>query len=373
MGKATGSYHGQTVSDTDPSHYCGVCPPCLSIDIEKHTNGEDADSPIGPKVLVGDTVTWTYIVTNPGDVALTNIAVTDNKGVTPVYQSGDTNGDAALDVDETWIYQATGTATAGQYENLGEVTGWYLDQSVSDSDLSHYCGIGCVELVIDIEKHTNGEDADTAPGPTVLVGDTVTWTYIITNNNNIITLTNIEVTDDILGPIGTIDSLDPGESATLTHTGIVTAGQYVNIGTATAEFLGQTITDTDASHHSGVYPTSDSTESTNGDGGQGEDQNGGTDQSGSDGQDGNAESQGDSSDQDGGNTNPQEGTDDQNGDMESGDGSDEGDSMTVGPGESDDDSGGLTAWGLAGAILAGIIAFVLTIAFGVFLRRRPTN
>jgi len=39
-----------------------------SIDIEKATNGEDADNPTGPLIPVGDTVTWTYVVTNTGNV-----------------------------------------------------------------------------------------------------------------------------------------------------------------------------------------------------------------------------------------------------------------------------------------------------------------
>ena len=52
-----------------------------AIDIEKATNGEDADSPTGPIIAVGGTVTWTYVVTNTGNVALTNVTVSDDQGV----------------------------------------------------------------------------------------------------------------------------------------------------------------------------------------------------------------------------------------------------------------------------------------------------
>ncbi len=138
-----------TVTDTDPSHYFGYE---VDVDIEKATNGEDADSPTGPTVAVGSDVTWTYVVTNPGDVPLLNVAVTDDQGVAPVLQGGDTNGDNKLDPGEAWTYEATGTATLGQYQNNATVTGlsdYELDIEVSDTDPSHYLG---VEAAIQIDK-----------------------------------------------------------------------------------------------------------------------------------------------------------------------------------------------------------------------------
>ena len=56
---------GTAVTDDDPSHYFGVV---SGIDIEKFTNGVDADDPAGAEIPVGDPVTWTYVVTNPGNV-----------------------------------------------------------------------------------------------------------------------------------------------------------------------------------------------------------------------------------------------------------------------------------------------------------------
>ncbi len=49
------------------------------IDIEKATNGDDADTETGPSITVDDTVTWTYVVTNTGDFPLSNIVVTDDR------------------------------------------------------------------------------------------------------------------------------------------------------------------------------------------------------------------------------------------------------------------------------------------------------
>ena len=55
--------------------------PAPSIEIEKSTNGDDADTAPGPFIPVGDPVPWTYAVTNTGNDTLTSIVVSDNRGV----------------------------------------------------------------------------------------------------------------------------------------------------------------------------------------------------------------------------------------------------------------------------------------------------
>ena len=250
IGTVVGHYGAVQVTDSDPSHYLGLGP---GIDIEKHTNGQDADVPTGPSIPVGGTVNWTYYVTNTGDVALTGIVVTDDHiGVTPVYVSGD-DGDGVLNVTEIWTYQATGVAVAGQYANTGTVVGYYGVTQVTDSDPSHYLGLGSG---IDIEKHTNGVDADTAPGPYISINSTVTWTYIVTNTGSL-NLTGIVVTDDHLGVTPVYLSgddgdgvLNPGEIWTYQASGIAQAGQYANVGTVTGTPpVGSNVSDSDPSHY----------------------------------------------------------------------------------------------------------------------------
>ena len=88
---------------------------------------------------------------------------------------------------------------------------------------------------VDIEKFTNGQNADTAPGPSVIVGSTVSWTYVVSNSGSR-PLTNIVVTDDqsvtVTCPATTLDA---GLSFTCTASGIAQLGQYANIGTVMAE------------------------------------------------------------------------------------------------------------------------------------------
>ena len=108
---------------------------------------------------------------------------------------------------------------------------------------------------VDIEKFTNGDDADSAPGPTVEVGDPVTWTYVVTNQGTI-ALTGITVVDDkgvsVSCPATTLTA---GQSMTCTGAGVATLGQYRNVGTVTATSTAGSVTDTDASHYLGIVPT----------------------------------------------------------------------------------------------------------------------
>jgi probable HAF family extracellular repeat protein len=105
-----------------------------AINLEKHTNGYDADQPTGPSITVGDPVLWEYFVTNTGNVALSDVAVTDDQGVVVTCPK------TTLAIGETMTCTGSGTATAGQYYNLGLATGTYTGQTVQDTDPSHYVG-----------------------------------------------------------------------------------------------------------------------------------------------------------------------------------------------------------------------------------------
>jgi uncharacterized repeat protein (TIGR01451 family) len=60
----------------------------------------------------GGLVTYTYSVTNPGTVPLSNVSVTDNKCATVTAASGDVNGDNILETGETWTYSCSMTLKA---------------------------------------------------------------------------------------------------------------------------------------------------------------------------------------------------------------------------------------------------------------------
>jgi uncharacterized repeat protein (TIGR01451 family) len=245
---------GPPVNDSDPSHYLGVTP---SIDIEKTTNGVDADTPTGPVIEVGQAVTWEYLVTNTGETVLTNIQVTDDQGVT-VTCPGDT-----LAAGASMTCSASGTAAPGQYANIGSVAGKPpVGPTVEDSDPSHYLG---VTPSIDIEKLTNGSDADTPTGPAIEVGQSVLWEYIVTNTGET-SLSNIQVTDDQGVAVSCPgDTLAAGASMTCTASGTAASGQYANIGSVAGKPpVSPPVEDSDPSHYIGVTPSIDIEKTTNG-------------------------------------------------------------------------------------------------------------
>ncbi len=127
-------------------------------------------------------MTFDFLVTNTGNIDLTNILVTDD-----VY--GEIGTIISLAPNTSQTLTVIRTAQADQHVNVATAT---AAEGVSDSDPGNYFG---VQAGLDIEKLTNGEDADNGPGPYINTGNAVFWTYHVTNTGNV-TLTDVIVTDD---------------------------------------------------------------------------------------------------------------------------------------------------------------------------------
>ena len=106
---------------------------------------------------------------------------------------------------------------------------------------------------VKIEKSTNGEDADNAPGPSLLVGSAVTWRYVVTNTGTI-DLAGIVVVDDrgVVVNCNGQTTLPTGQAMTCTGAGFATLGQYANVGKVTATSASGSVDDSDSSHYLGV-------------------------------------------------------------------------------------------------------------------------
>ena len=253
VGTASGT-NGSIATATDPACYrVPVVTPRVEIAIVKLVNGVDANSPAAAPVLTpGAPLTFTYVVTNPGNVPLSNVVVVDNNGTqgdgaddfSPTFAGGDTNANGLLDPGETWTYSASGTVGLVQYCNVGTVSGTN-GTTVSASDPACYR----VPQVVDIAivKLVNGQDANTpAGGPVLTPGSAVTWTYVVTNRGTV-PLSSVTVSDDNGTPGNTADDFSPvfvggdtnnnglldiGETWTYTATGTVGTTDYCNVGTA---------------------------------------------------------------------------------------------------------------------------------------------
>jgi len=255
-GGATWEYSEESPDDHRTVFHLVDANPEVAIDVS--TNGDDADSPTGPYVEFDDTVTWTYVVTNPGDLALSSVSVSDDQGATPVFQSGDDNGDGILDTTETWIYTASGMAVAGQYSNTGSASADSpFGETVTASDPSHYFG-SAPGIMIDVM--TNGPGESPSDGPYIDSGDSVTWTYTVTNTGNV-TLTGVSVTDSETGAVSGCDAtIAPGDSSSCTETGTADVSPvdtpYTNTGTATGTPpVGTDVSHEDSSSYFGSNPS----------------------------------------------------------------------------------------------------------------------
>jgi uncharacterized repeat protein (TIGR01451 family) len=254
-GTVTGTDAANTpVSDDDPANYFGVN---SGINVVKKVNGDDANSPTGPVVSVGDSLSFTYEVTNTGNSEISNVSVTDNVLGAITSFTGDDDSDGKLDTNETWLYTQSATATAGQVTNTGTVTGTdAANTPVSDDDPANYFG---VNSGINVVKKVNGDDANSPTGPVVSVGDSLSFTYEVTNTGNS-EISNVSVTDNVLGAItsftGDDDSdgkLDTNETWLYTQSATATAGQVTNTGTVTGTDAANTpVSDDDPANYFGV-------------------------------------------------------------------------------------------------------------------------
>jgi LPXTG-motif cell wall-anchored protein len=173
-----------TTTTVPPTTTTTTVPPTRGIVIEKSTNGVDADSAPGPSITVGDTVTWTYVVANTGQVDLTGVVVTDD-----VLGDVCTVGDLAIGESKTC--ELTGTAAVGQYANVGTVEDNNGEEpSVTDSDPSHYFGqdilaSATIGDTVWSDENANGIQDNSEKG---IAGATVRLT--LPNSTTIDTITN---------------------------------------------------------------------------------------------------------------------------------------------------------------------------------------
>lgn len=88
-GKVTLGATGQTVAFTNQRLVSAVA-------IDK--------SPSVNEVVLGQTVTYTFLVTNPGQTPLSSVVVTDNRCSPVTFADGDANANGTLEPGETWRY-----------------------------------------------------------------------------------------------------------------------------------------------------------------------------------------------------------------------------------------------------------------------------
>jgi uncharacterized repeat protein (TIGR01451 family) len=186
----------------------------------------------------GQTITYTYVITNTGNVTLNPVSLSDNK-LGPITTCP-TGPPGSLAPGGTITCTATHVTTqadvdAGGITNIATVTGQpptgppETDTSTVNVPAQTAPGIGVVKSA--------------APTTFDAAGQTITYTYVITNTGNV-TLNPVTLSDNKLGPITSctpaLGSLAPGRTTTCTATHLTTqadvdAGGITNTATATGQ------------------------------------------------------------------------------------------------------------------------------------------
>jgi PKD repeat protein len=243
-----------------------------SVTVEKWTSwtnsrGAPYEEPAIP-IPVGMVLYWDYYVKNTGGVPIERVRLSDDRegNLTGQLAGGDENVNNVLDPGEEWLFWLEGTATEGYYENTATVAGLTPEGvEVSASAKSHYYGVR-TEGAIDLELHTNGEDADEPAGPEIPVGDEVIWTLFLTDNAPYpiagcyqFDLWAGDTRDDISdedytgGDTNGNGIIDPGETFVYEKRGTAVEGQQTVHADAQLWLPGKIwVVDSDASHYVGV-------------------------------------------------------------------------------------------------------------------------
>ena len=185
-----------------------------NLKVEKTANPKEG-------VKSGNTVHYTVVVTNTGNVTIHDIQLTD----TLVEQN-----EAAFSLTpggtKTFTYTYTATQAdvdAGRIDNTAAAAGLDpQDQEVSASD---------DETVTTLRQPGISVTKTASPKTGYKLGDTVTYTIVVTNTGNL-TLHDIVVADDLTGTKWTEITLAPGASTSLTDTYVIKASDVADAGSA---------------------------------------------------------------------------------------------------------------------------------------------
>jgi hypothetical protein len=171
------------VTDTNPDNHFGAIP---AINLVKLTNGTDNDTATRPRLVpVGSTVTFTYQVTNPGNVPLSGVTVTDDRGpwCRRLRRAATTRrparARARLDLHRRAI------ATAGPYHQRRPATGTPPPGGGTAGD-RHQPRTTTSAPPGDRPRQAHQRHRQRrAPASSCPVGSTVTFTYVVTNPGNV--------------------------------------------------------------------------------------------------------------------------------------------------------------------------------------------
>ena len=192
---------GSSVTDRDSAEV--LLDVAGSVSIEVLLDGQDVSAAPGPEVTVGESIEWTYVVTNTGLRTLADLAVSDSFGSElAVIES--------LAPGESREFTVSSDAVFDQQTVRAEVSGVEAGDRpvgpVRADDVSWYQGV--IESAITLDERAILPDGD------LVVGSVVEFELTATNTSTGTALTEVQVRDRFAG-MGEPEVVWPGEPGTL--------------------------------------------------------------------------------------------------------------------------------------------------------------
>ena len=228
-------------SDTDPGGVTLVQTPGIAV-----SKSADVASVSAP-----GTITYSYSVTNTGNVSLTNVTLSDNNidAGSLSFTGGDTDADTKLDVTETWTYSATHTVDQAEVDSGADIV------NVATAD-SNEAGPVTDTVTVPVVQTPGIAVVKTADVSSVSAPGTINYSYSVTNTGNV-SLTGVTLSDNNsdASPVFTGGDTDADGALDLTETwtysathtvdqaAIDSGGDIVNVATADSNEAGP-VTDT---------------------------------------------------------------------------------------------------------------------------------
>ncbi|MBK9124647.1 MAG: hypothetical protein IPM16_16220 [Chloroflexi bacterium] len=222
-----------------------------SIDVDKFVSNDgvtwdNADDAPGPEYQAGDQVSFRFVITNVGNVEVTGIGLTDS-----MFDTSGCTWPAALPVGAFAECTIGPFAVEdGQHTNIATASAAYEGVTITTSDEAHYFSGNLPEITIEKQISKNG---GSTWADTIRVGRVrdVVYKLAMTNTGNV-PLTNLTLVDDTYSTASCIlpVELAPGASYECVIGPFPTGeDDYTNTATASGEYEGQTVSDTDTASY----------------------------------------------------------------------------------------------------------------------------
>jgi uncharacterized repeat protein (TIGR01451 family) len=221
VGTITGTRPDSSIVSAEAQASVDLIPYAASLSLEKVADPASAD--------LGDTITYTFTITNTGNVTVSDLSLVDDKLSTISLPATTIDPGATVTATATYEVLLADFAAGDSIDNTATVTGTGADGNPVSAEAKASVSLDAYAASLMLEK--TADPASASPH------ETITYTFTITNDGDV-TISDLSLVDSNLGAITlSVSSLAPGESTTATYDYEITVddlpGPIINTATVT--------------------------------------------------------------------------------------------------------------------------------------------